>query len=186
MANEPPDAETLCGAWSTSSTRQVDAGCRRRSFSATRRCPRADRGRARAAARRIAPGAWMLARAPGVPRTRCSARATRSSRRRGCGRADGAARRDRAEAQHVAEKTVEEARELARRLRMRRGLLRQKLAAFEIVLERTAKTVQGGREKLRVHASRSGPSRARSVFDGPISPTGPPAHRRARASIRTQ
>ncbi len=64
------------------------------------------------------------------------------------------------EAQHVAEKTVEEARELARRLRHEaEDYCDQKLAAFEIVLERTAKTVQGGREKLRV--TPSGPHRGR-------------------------
>ena len=55
------------------------------------------------------------------------------------------------EAQHVAEKTVEEARDLARRLRHEaEDYCDQKLAAFEIVLERTTKTVQAGREKLRV------------------------------------
>ena len=55
------------------------------------------------------------------------------------------------EAQHVAEKSVEEARELARRLRHEaEDYCDQKLATFEIVLERTMKTVQAGREKLRV------------------------------------
>ena len=55
------------------------------------------------------------------------------------------------EAQHVATKTVEDAREQARRLRHEaEDYCDQKLAAFEIVLDRTTKTVQAGREKLRV------------------------------------
>jgi len=55
------------------------------------------------------------------------------------------------EAQHVAQRTVEEAREEARRLRHEaEDYCDQKLAAFEIVLERTMKTVQAGREKLQV------------------------------------
>jgi cell division septum initiation protein DivIVA len=69
------------------------------------------------------------------------------------------------EAQHVAEKTVEEARDLARRLRHEaEDYCDQKLAAFEIVLERTMKTVQGGREKLRV--TPSGPQEGAIGFDG--------------------
>jgi cell division septum initiation protein DivIVA len=76
------------------------------------------------------------------------------------------------EAQHVAEKTVEEARELARRLRHEaEDYCDQKLAAFEIVLERTAKTVQGGREKLRV--TPSGPSEGAIGFDGTDLTEGP-------------
>jgi len=55
------------------------------------------------------------------------------------------------EAQHVAQRTVEEARAEARRLRHEaEDYCDQKLAAFEIVLERTMKTVQAGREKLQV------------------------------------
>lgn len=55
------------------------------------------------------------------------------------------------EAHRVAEKTVEEARDTARRLRLEaEDYCDQKLAAFEIVLERTMKTVQAGREKLQV------------------------------------
>jgi hypothetical protein len=55
------------------------------------------------------------------------------------------------EAQHVAQRTVEEARDEARRLRHEaEDYCDQKLAAFEIVLERTTKTVQAGREKLQV------------------------------------
>ena len=54
-------------------------------------------------------------------------------------------------ARHTATRTVEEARENARRLRLEaEDFCDQKLAAFEIVLERTAKIVQAGREKLRV------------------------------------
>lgn len=56
-------------------------------------------------------------------------------------------------ATQLARKTVEEAREAARRLRHEADdYCDQKLAAFEIVLERTTKTVQAGREKLRVTA----------------------------------
>jgi hypothetical protein len=54
-------------------------------------------------------------------------------------------------AQHLAQKTVDDAREDARRLRHgAEDYCDQKLAALEIVLERTLKTVQAGREKLRV------------------------------------
>ena len=54
------------------------------------------------------------------------------------------------EAQHLATKTVEEARDESRRLRLEaEDYCDQKLASFEIVLERTIKTVQAGREKLR-------------------------------------
>jgi hypothetical protein len=53
------------------------------------------------------------------------------------------------EAHHVAGRTVEHARDEARRLRLEaEDYCDQKLAAFEIVLERTMKTVQAGREKL--------------------------------------
>jgi cell division septum initiation protein DivIVA len=54
------------------------------------------------------------------------------------------------EAQQMARRTVEEARDEARRLRLEaEDYCDQKLAAFEIVLERTIKTVAAGREKLR-------------------------------------
>ncbi|MBA3652877.1 MAG: hypothetical protein H0W70_01635 [Actinobacteria bacterium] len=77
------------------------------------------------------------------------------------------------EAQHVAEKTVEDARELSRRLRHEaEDYCDQKLAAFEIVLERTMKTVQGGREKLRV--TPSGPQEGAIGFDGGDLIEGPP------------
>jgi len=53
------------------------------------------------------------------------------------------------EAQHTARKTVEDARDESRRLRLEaEDYCDQKLAAFEIVLERTIKTVHAGREKL--------------------------------------
>jgi hypothetical protein len=55
------------------------------------------------------------------------------------------------EAQHAAEKTIEKAKDHARALRHEaEDYCDQKLAAFEIVLERTMKTVQSGREKLAV------------------------------------
>lgn len=54
------------------------------------------------------------------------------------------------EAQHTAQRTVENARDEARRLRHEaEDYCDQKLASFEIVLERTIKTVQAGRDKLR-------------------------------------
>ncbi len=53
-------------------------------------------------------------------------------------------------ANQQAQKVVEEAREEARRLRHEaEDFCDQKLASFEIVLERTLKTVLAGREKLR-------------------------------------
>jgi regulator of protease activity HflC (stomatin/prohibitin superfamily) len=55
------------------------------------------------------------------------------------------------DAERTAQRTVEEAEEEARRLRHEaEDYCDQKLAAFEIVLERTTKTVQAGRERLRV------------------------------------
>jgi cell division septum initiation protein DivIVA len=76
------------------------------------------------------------------------------------------------EAQHLAEKTVEDARELSRRLRHEaEDYCDQKLAGFEIVLERTMKTVQGGREKLRV--TPSGPQEGAIGFDGSDLMEGP-------------
>lgn len=54
------------------------------------------------------------------------------------------------EAQRTAQKSIDEAREEARRLRHEaEDYCDQKLASFEIVLEKTWRTVQGGREKLR-------------------------------------
>jgi myosin heavy subunit len=55
------------------------------------------------------------------------------------------------EAQQTARRTVEAARDEARRLRLEaEDYCDQKLAAFEVVLDRTIKTVSAGREKLSV------------------------------------
>jgi vacuolar-type H+-ATPase subunit H len=55
------------------------------------------------------------------------------------------------EAEHTARRTVEAARDEARRLRHEaEDYCDQKLASFEIVLERTIKTVHAGRDKLSV------------------------------------
>jgi hypothetical protein len=55
------------------------------------------------------------------------------------------------EAQAAARRIVEEARDEARRLRMEaEDYCDQKLAAFEVVLDRTIKTVAAGRAKLSV------------------------------------
>lgn len=55
------------------------------------------------------------------------------------------------EAQHTARRLIEDARDEARRLRLEaEDYCDQKLASFEIVLERTAKTVSAGRQKLSV------------------------------------
>jgi vacuolar-type H+-ATPase subunit H len=55
------------------------------------------------------------------------------------------------EAKYAARKTVEDAKEEARRLRREaEDYCDQKLAAFEIILERTMKTVQSGRQRLAV------------------------------------
>ena len=59
------------------------------------------------------------------------------------------------EVRHTSKRLVEEAREEASRLRHEaEDYCDQKLAAFEVVLERTTKTVQAGREKLRATPSR--------------------------------
>jgi cell division septum initiation protein DivIVA len=55
------------------------------------------------------------------------------------------------EARHTAQRLMDEARDEARRLRLEaEDYCDQKLAAFEIVLERTLKTARAGREKLSV------------------------------------
>jgi F0F1-type ATP synthase membrane subunit b/b' len=55
------------------------------------------------------------------------------------------------EAQRLSRRILEEAQEESRRLRHEaEDYCDQKLASFEIVLERTMKTVQAGREKLQV------------------------------------
>ncbi len=54
------------------------------------------------------------------------------------------------EARGTAQRVVEEARDEARRLRLEaEDYCDQKLASFEIVLERTLKTARAGRDKLR-------------------------------------
>jgi hypothetical protein len=54
------------------------------------------------------------------------------------------------EAQRTAQRLIDEAQEESRRLRHEaEDYCDQKLASFEIVLEKTWRTVQGGREKLR-------------------------------------
>jgi len=71
-------------------------------------------------------------------------------------------------ARQVATTTVEEAREDSRRLRHEaEDYCDQKLASFEIVLERTLKTVQAGREKLS-----AAPASAREAELGFGSDTG--------------
>jgi cell division septum initiation protein DivIVA len=58
------------------------------------------------------------------------------------------------EARHTAQRLMDEARDEARRLRLEaEDYCDQKLAAFEIVLERTLKTARAGREKLSVTPS---------------------------------
>jgi len=58
------------------------------------------------------------------------------------------------EARHTAQRVVDDARDEARRLRLEaEDYCDQKLAAFEIVLERTLKTARAGREKLQVTPS---------------------------------
>lgn len=55
------------------------------------------------------------------------------------------------QANHVAQRILDDANEEARRLRHEaEDYADQKLASFEIVLDRTIKTVQAGREKLQV------------------------------------
>jgi cell division septum initiation protein DivIVA len=65
------------------------------------------------------------------------------------------------EAQHTAQRTVDDARDESRRLRHEaEDYCDQKLAAFEIVLDRTMKTVLAGREKLRAAPVPVGDGRA--------------------------
>jgi F0F1-type ATP synthase membrane subunit b/b' len=55
------------------------------------------------------------------------------------------------QANHVAQRILDDANEEARRMRHEaEDYADQKLASFEIVLDRTMKTVQAGREKLQV------------------------------------
>ena len=70
-------------------------------------------------------------------------------------------------ARYTATKMMEEARENARRLRLEaEDFCDQKLAAFEIVLERTMKIVQAGREKLRVTPVAPGEDRSIGLSTG--------------------
>ncbi len=73
-------------------------------------------------------------------------------------------------AQHTARRTVEEAEAEARRLRHEaEDYCDQKLAQFEVVLDRTLRTVQAGRERLQGTADlggRSGPAEG-ATADGP-------------------
>ncbi len=65
------------------------------------------------------------------------------------------------QANHVAQRILDDAREEARRLRHEaEDYCDQKLASFEIVLDRTLKTVQAGREKLQATPSSPVPTEA--------------------------
>jgi cell division septum initiation protein DivIVA len=71
------------------------------------------------------------------------------------------------EAQHTAQLTVEQARDEARRLRHEaEDYCDQKLASFEIVLDRTMKTVLAGREKLRATPLPVGDGRVAGFDEG--------------------
>ena len=64
------------------------------------------------------------------------------------------------QANHVAQRILDDANEEARRLRHEaEDYADQKLASFEIVLDRTMKTVQAGREKLQVTPAAQGGDR---------------------------
>jgi hypothetical protein len=78
------------------------------------------------------------------------------------------------EAAHTAKKLVDDAREEASRLRLEaEDYCDQKLAAFEIVLERTAKTVAAGREKLRVTPLPGGMTAGLGLGSGEVAGTEP-------------
>ncbi len=77
------------------------------------------------------------------------------------------------QANQVAQRILDDAREEARRLRHEaEDYCDQKLASFEIVLERTIKTVQAGREKLQAVPA---PGARRGVA-ARSAPTGPAEH----------
>jgi F0F1-type ATP synthase membrane subunit b/b' len=62
------------------------------------------------------------------------------------------------EAKNTARRTIEKAKEDSRRLRLEaEDYCDQKLASFEIVLERTIKTVHAGRQKLSATSTNTGP-----------------------------
>jgi hypothetical protein len=77
------------------------------------------------------------------------------------------------EAQMTARRAVEEGREEARRLRLEaEDYCDQKLAAFEVVLDRTIKTVAAGREKLSVTPSPALDGRsAANIAGAPVDDT---------------
>ena len=78
------------------------------------------------------------------------------------------------EAAHTAKRLVDDAREEAARLRLEaEDYCDQKLAAFEIVLERTAKTVAAGREKLRVTPLPDGAPGGLGLGSGEVAGTEP-------------
>ncbi len=78
------------------------------------------------------------------------------------------------EAQHTATSLVETAKDEARRMRMEaEDYCDQKLAGFQIVLERTAKTVAGGREKLRMTPQPAAAEGQIGMGIGPNDPSEP-------------
>ena len=91
------------------------------------------------------------------------------------------------QANHVAQRILDDANEEARRLRHEaEDYADKKLASFEIVLDRTMKTVQAGREKLQVSpipAVEIGDQGDTSLADGRSGP-GRSTSRRA-SSTRT-
>ena len=76
----------------------------------------------------------------------------------------------------LARRTVEEAREEARHLRLEaEDYVDQRLALFEIVLERTMKTVAAGRRKLSGAPADEGQALGDDTAGGPLSGSGPAA-----------
>jgi F0F1-type ATP synthase membrane subunit b/b' len=72
------------------------------------------------------------------------------------------------EAEHRAQRLLEDSREQSARLRhAAEDYCDKKLAAFEIVLERTMRSVQAGREKLRVTAPTNPDDPGASGGEGP-------------------
>ncbi len=78
------------------------------------------------------------------------------------------------EATHSAQSIVETAKDESRRMRMEaEDYCDQKLAGFQIVLERTAKTVAAGREKLRVTPQPASAEGQMGIGIGPNDPSEP-------------
>jgi F0F1-type ATP synthase membrane subunit b/b' len=78
------------------------------------------------------------------------------------------------EANRVAERIVERARDEARRLRLEvEDFCDKRLAAFEIVLDRTMKAVQTGRDRLRAGANAGVPAALRDLSASAV-PNGEP------------